>query len=731
VIGTDAAGNTTTVVHSYEVVDVTAPVVTVVSPADGAVFAQGELAVASYSCVDEAGGSGLASCDGEVASGAAIDTSTLGAGSFTVTGTDAAGNTTTVVHSYEVVDVMAPVVSVVSPVDGELIGQGESVMASYSCVDEPGGSGLVSCVGDLADGAEIDTSTLGARSFTVTGTDAAGNTTTVTHSYEVVDVTAPVVTVESPADGAAFGQGELIVASYSCEDEDGGSGVVSCVGDLAVGAEVDTSTPGSGSFTVVGTDAAGNTATVVHSYEVLPDDLIDPVITITSPTAITYTADTDLTVGFEATDAESGIASVAADLDGIPITDGTVVDLARDLIEALTGGGQHTLTVVAEDNAGNTATESVTFTVIKRPTIITYSGDTSGQHSDAVSLSATLTDDGLSPLAGKTVTFMVGTQTTSALTDASGVAHTTLVLTQPSSSTTVTAGFSGDAEYAAGSTSTGFTIEAEDTRVVFDDDNPPAIEVTGPGSDASVPFSLTVHITELELAGTGEADLSRGAWTIDLVPVGPGGRVTPVSCDPVVITNGVLSLTCDFDAAPVNTYEVVVEDTAGYFRVTVSDVVTVYDPSLGFATGGGWFWWPGTTDKTNFGFTMKYNKKGTNLQGSLLMIRHTADGNFRIKSNALFGLAVGDGDGMGWASFSGKATYKEPLWLDAEGNHEFTVYVEDRGADGIDQIWIQLTDKDRVLIGEMSMTAPGDGNTVPIEGGNIVVPHLAQRGKKD
>ena len=41
-------------------------------------------------------------------------------------------------------------------------------------------------------------------------------------------------------------------------------------------------------------------------------------------------------------------------------------------------------------------------------------------------------------------------------------------------------------------------------------------------------------------------------------------------------------------------------------------MLVVYDPSLGFTTGGGWFIWPdGSGDKTNFGYTMKYNKKAT------------------------------------------------------------------------------------------------------------------------
>ena len=44
--------------------DDTAPTVTIVSPADGSVLTDGEGMLADYFCTDEAGGSGVASCDG-------------------------------------------------------------------------------------------------------------------------------------------------------------------------------------------------------------------------------------------------------------------------------------------------------------------------------------------------------------------------------------------------------------------------------------------------------------------------------------------------------------------------------------------------------------------------------------------------------------------------------------------------------------------------------------------
>ena len=82
--------------------------------------------------------------------------------------------------------------------------RGAKVNADYSCADEPGGSGLDTCVGTAADGDPIDTSHPRTTTFTVTATDNAGNTTTVTHTYTVTDVTDPTVTITTPPDGATY-----------------------------------------------------------------------------------------------------------------------------------------------------------------------------------------------------------------------------------------------------------------------------------------------------------------------------------------------------------------------------------------------------------------------------------------------------------------------------------------------------------------------------------------------
>ena len=83
------------------VMDIDAPTVTITSPADGATYTPAQRR-RPLRCADEAGGSGLASCVGTVADGAAISTAALGAHTFSVTAIDQAGHETTTTVSYTV-----------------------------------------------------------------------------------------------------------------------------------------------------------------------------------------------------------------------------------------------------------------------------------------------------------------------------------------------------------------------------------------------------------------------------------------------------------------------------------------------------------------------------------------------------------------------------------------------------------------------------------------------------
>jgi hypothetical protein len=86
-------------------------------------------------------------------------------------------------------DQMAPTITITSPADEAVYTLNQPVKADYSCVATEG-SELASCTGTngtsaVSNGGPIDTSTAGSNSFTVTATDNAGNTNSLTHNYKV------------------------------------------------------------------------------------------------------------------------------------------------------------------------------------------------------------------------------------------------------------------------------------------------------------------------------------------------------------------------------------------------------------------------------------------------------------------------------------------------------------------------------------------------------------------
>lgn len=83
--------------------DATAPIISLAAPADGASYKLGEAVSVSYSCEDEAGGSGLESCTGSVSNGSILDTSAVGQQTFALTAKDKAGNEATKTATYRVV----------------------------------------------------------------------------------------------------------------------------------------------------------------------------------------------------------------------------------------------------------------------------------------------------------------------------------------------------------------------------------------------------------------------------------------------------------------------------------------------------------------------------------------------------------------------------------------------------------------------------------------------------
>jgi Tol biopolymer transport system component len=157
-----------------------------------------------------------------------------------------------------------PQIDLRGPANGVTLAAGSTALAKYSCTDPDGD--LVSCVGDVPNGAPIDTSSYGWKTFTVTAEDAAGNRSSVTHEYRVADLTRPNIIIRFPTfTDRAFLLGQEVRTDFSCEDEPGGSGIVLCEG----ADRLDTATVGSRTFWVRARDAAGNETLENRGYDVV------------------------------------------------------------------------------------------------------------------------------------------------------------------------------------------------------------------------------------------------------------------------------------------------------------------------------------------------------------------------------------------------------------------------------------------------------------------------------
>jgi hypothetical protein len=282
-----------------------------------------------------------------------------------------------------------------------------------------------------------------------------------------------------------------------------------------------------------------------------------------------------------------------------------------------------------------------------------------------------------------------------------------------------------------------YTVTQEDPAMAFTL-NPVAIRVHAPGGDNS---SFTLEVTISKSGELYEHDWSlieAADFTLTLTPVGGGSPITGIHPSGFDEDKGIATFTfAESYPLPVETYSMEVTlDNSYYVADPVSDVIVIYDPSLGFTTGGGWFIWPADGSalagaKTNFGYTMKYNSKATNIQGGFLLIAHLADGSiYRIKSNALSGLSIDKNTCI--ATFSGKCTFMYPnptSGLDPinVGGKQFFVWVKDiadPGA-GADQIWLTtLTGIPGVSFSTDTNTNGqyADGEQRIIEQGNIFVP---------
>ncbi|WP_028057219.1 M14 family metallopeptidase [Candidatus Solirubrobacter pratensis] len=160
----------------------------------------------------------------------------------------------------------------------------------------------------------------GANTVKWLAVDIKGNQEAVQSKSFLLDQTAPTVTVNIP-EGAVYTQGRPVQLMFSCADDQGGSGVASCVGSTASGSNLPTGTAGMQVLTITATDNVGNVFVKTVNYRVLD------ATNVNGSTAGTVPATLALTLGGPAS---FGSFTAGIDNDYTASSTATVVSTAGD-----------------------------------------------------------------------------------------------------------------------------------------------------------------------------------------------------------------------------------------------------------------------------------------------------------------------------------------------------------------------------------------------------------------
>lgn len=586
---------------------------------------------------------------------------------------------------------------------------------------------------------------VGTYNFTVTATDDNGCSGTATYSIAVVDnriATTTVVTFEAgpyvyrgtpymatalvTSADLSFSQAVAVSYSGDCTAVTSANGCTATASFAATASYLGSS--GSASITIT---PAPTSTTAGNTTATFGDVTATLTATVSSASATVNEGSVEFTV-------KQGATTLGA------VTSGAVTAGAASAtfsIPAGTPAGVYSVdaTYLPGTNfTGSTDASPGTLSIGQFPTTSTVTvTPASSQYSDAVTFEATLTP--MTIVTGPpatSVTFFVGTQNmgTVALAAAGGALKGTLTadLVEPAftlaggalkpnaSAKTVRAVFGGvDANALVGEPTTTLTVTKEDARVVYT-----GMTFVNTGCATCSTATSTLSATVQDITATADAagdtrfgDIrnARVTFVVRGVSPAPDTPITGCSSLPVQLV----------DAADTKTgtvacnWQVTISGNSSDYRVGVvvdhyygrnhSDddtVVTVSQPlTTNFITGGGYLvntssagLYAGAAGrKTNFGFNVKYNKAGKNLQGQVNVIVRGAGGRvYQIKGNSMDTLAANvTTPANRTAVYSGKANLTDitdvlnPIALG--GGHIIQMRVSDRGEPGAtDSVGITL-----------------------------------------
>ena len=244
-----------------------APTVTISYPDAGRIVGLHSVQYTSFSCVT------AGSCvdnQGHDVAHSTLDTSTIGQHYFTVTASDFGGSSAKTAP-YTVAGL--PTETITGVKSGGVYTIGQSVPVGLACADGQYGPGIASCnaTGTTGWGSsqQLDTTSAGVHTVTLTGTSEDGASTSTQISYTVG--IPPRVTISAPVDGATYNLNDTVALRYQCLPGADNVKLTSCTASQK-GPNLDTSTRGRFTFSVTATNAEGLTFTQTANYAVDPCD---------------------------------------------------------------------------------------------------------------------------------------------------------------------------------------------------------------------------------------------------------------------------------------------------------------------------------------------------------------------------------------------------------------------------------------------------------------------------
>ena len=299
-----------------------------------------------------------------------VETNETGVYAVTYAASDEVGNMTVETRTVEVVDSIAPVIT--------LTGAASQVIECGDEYTELGATADDLCEGDLTDAvvidaSDVDTSAVGVYTVTYNVIDASGNAADeVTRTVNVVDTTPPVITLV----------GDMYVA-FECGDEYTELGATAddvCEGDLTDeididDSDVDTGTVGNYTVTYTVTDSAGNVAdTVIRTVFIRDNE--PPVVTLVGAAEVELECGVDTweDPGAEAEDLCEGVLSNGEILHAYRPFGQEVFEPVEAVDESVPG--RYRITYRFTDGEGNVGEARRRITVRdETPPVITLLGD--------------------------------------------------------------------------------------------------------------------------------------------------------------------------------------------------------------------------------------------------------------------------------------------------------------------------------------------------------------------